>query len=161
MYDKRYREIQRRKYEAVLANIPRTNKILDIGCGTGMLLSLLGGRAELVIGIDFSPEMLQKARRRATGAPLVLADADHLPFIDGSFDVVVSITLLQNMPNPAATLREFARVLKSNGTAIITSLKYKHSPQQLAAWAASANLKPLKVGGTSNGEDVICIARRE
>jgi len=160
MYDRRYREIQREKYETVLANVTSVDRVLDLGCGTGMLLSPLEKKARLVVGVDMSAEMLREAKKRAAGAPLVLADADHLPFADGSFDMVVSVTLLQNMPDPSKTVRELARVLRSDGKAIITSLKHKHSPEQLAAWAAAANLQPLKVGEISGSEDVICVARR-
>lgn len=118
-------------------------------------------RAKLVVGVDFSAEMLQKAKRRVASAALVQADADHLPFADASFDAVVSVTLLQNMPDPAATVREIARVLGPKCTAVITSLKRKHSQEQLEAWAGAANLKPLRVGEISNSEDIICVARRE
>ena len=160
MYDRRYREIQREKYETVLANVTSVDRVLDLGCGTGMLLSPLEKKARLVVGVDMSAEMLREAKKRATGTPLVLADADHLPFADGSFDMVVSVTLLQNMPDPGKTVRELARVLRSDGKAIITSLKHKHSPEQLKAWAAAADLEPLKVWEISSSEDVICVARR-
>jgi len=160
MYDQRYREIQKGKYETVLANIHRTGRILDLGCGTGMLLTSLEKRARFTVGVDMSAEMLGEAKKRATKAALVLADADHLPFADGSFDAVVSVTLLQNMPNPEGTVRELARVIRPNGKAIITSLKRKHSPEQLTAWTVAAGLKPLKIEVVSNSEDIICIARR-
>jgi ubiquinone/menaquinone biosynthesis C-methylase UbiE len=161
MYDRRYREIQQEKYEKVLANIPRADRILDLGCGTGMLLASLEKRAKFAVGVDMSAEMLGAAKKRGTKAALVLADADHLPFADGSFDAVVSVTLLQNMPNPERTVRELARVLRSNGKAIITSLKRKHSQKQLTTWVTAVGLKPLEVGEMSNGEDIICIARRD
>ncbi|MDI6820153.1 MAG: class I SAM-dependent methyltransferase [Candidatus Hodarchaeaceae archaeon] len=161
MYDQRYGEIQRKKYQVLAKNLPRANRALDVGCGTGMFLSLLSQKAKFIVGIDMSAEMLQIARKRAAGAALVQADADNLPFADGSFDVIVSVTLLQNMPDPAFTVREFARVLRPAGIAMMTSLKHKHSPQQLMAWTTAANLKPLKAWEMQNGEDVICIARRE
>jgi len=160
IYDRRYREIQREKYKTVLANVTRVDRILDLGCGTGMLLSPLKRRARLVVGIDMSAEMLRAAKKRAAGAPLLLADADHLPFADGSFDMVVSVTLLQNMPDPGKTVRELARVLRSDGKAIITSLKHKHSPEQLAAWTDAADLEPLKIGEIPDSEDIICVAKR-
>jgi ubiquinone/menaquinone biosynthesis C-methylase UbiE len=159
-YDRRYGEIQREKYDAVLANIRNVGRILDAGCGTGMLLGPLLEKAKLVIGIDMSTKMLCAAKKRAPGASLVLADADNLPFADGSFDVVVSVTLLQNMPNPNRTVREIARVIRPGGTAIITSLKRKHSEKQLSGWVSDASLEPLKVWGILNSEDIICIARR-
>lgn len=161
MYDRRYEEIQRKKYQVLAESLPHANRALDVGCGTGMFLSLLARKVKFIVGIDMSAEMLQIARKRAAGAALVQADADHLPFAGESFDVIVSVTLLQNMPDPAFAVREFARVLRPGGIAMMTSLKHKHSPQQLVAWAATANLKPLKAWKMQNGEDVICIARRE
>jgi ubiquinone/menaquinone biosynthesis C-methylase UbiE len=159
-YDRRYGEIQQAKYDVVLANIANANRILDVGCGTGMLLGPLGERARIVVGVDMSVKMLRAAKKRAPSAFLVLADADHLPFANGSFDVAVSVTLLQNMPYPNKTVREMARVLRPSGAAIITSLKRKHSQKQLAAWASDANLEPLKTWEILNSEDIICIARR-
>lgn len=161
MYDQRYEEIQRKKYQVLAKNLQHANRALDVGCGTGMFLSLLSQKTKFIVGIDMSAEMLQIAKKRMTGAALVQADADHLPFVGESFDVIVSVTLLQNMPNPALTVREFARVLRPGGIAMMTSLKHKHSPKQLMAWATAANLKPLKAWEMQDGEDVICIARRE
>jgi ubiquinone/menaquinone biosynthesis C-methylase UbiE len=161
VYDRRYGEIQRKKYEIVAENLPRARRVLDLGCGTGMLFRLLSERADFVIGVDFAPEMLRLAKLRANErVALVTADADLLPFTDESFDAVVSITMLQNVPDPAATIREIARVLRRGGLAIITSLKRKHSPDQLKDWAASASLKPLKAWEITDSEDVACIAMK-
>ena len=159
MYERRYKQIQREKYEIVTKNLPRVSKILDLGCGTGMLLSELARRSGFVVGIDSSPGMLELARKREGSAALVLADADHLPFADRSFDAVISVTLLQNMPNPAATIREVARVAKQGGIMILTTLKHKHSLSQLEHWIRAAGFRPLSSGEVGR-EDVFCIARR-
>ena len=158
MYERRYEQIQREKYEIVTGNLPRVSKVLDLGCGTGMLLSELARRSGFVVGIDSSPEMLELARKRSSAA-LVLTDADHLPFADLSFDAVVSVTLLQNMPDPAATVREVARVTKPRGIVIMTTLKHKHSLGELERWIRAAGFKPLSSGEVGK-EDVFCIARR-
>ncbi|PIU14235.1 MAG: hypothetical protein COT21_00940 [Hadesarchaea archaeon CG08_land_8_20_14_0_20_51_8] len=159
IYDERYTRIQRKKYEVVKKYLPKhIARILDLGCGTGMFLEELAGRGEIVTGVDSSVEMLSIAQKRACGASLVCADADHLPFKDRSFDVVVSVTLLQNVPEPVATMKEIARVLKPGAIAIVTSLKRKHSPEKLTDWASSAGLKSIIVEEISDGEDVICVA---
>jgi len=161
IYDRRYEEIQHKKYEFVTKHMPpRAGRVLDLGCGTGMFLGELSKRSELVVGVDASVEMLKVAQKRAKGAALVLADADSLPFADCSFDVVVSVTLLQNMPDPATTMRETARVLKRGGTAVVTSLKRKHHPNQLSTWASAAGLKPVLASEIDGSEDVICVARK-
>ncbi|MFB0499768.1 MAG: methyltransferase domain-containing protein, partial [Candidatus Hadarchaeaceae archaeon] len=64
MYERRYEQIQREKYEIITKNLSRVAKVLDLGCGTGMLLSELARRSELVVGVDSSPEMLELARKR-------------------------------------------------------------------------------------------------
>ena len=160
-YDRRYEEIQSRKYEAVAPHIPKTGRILDVGCGTGLFLPSLAERAQLVVGVDLSAEMLRGVRERAGAAELVQADADHLPFPDRSFDAVVAITLLQNMPDPERTVRELARVMRPGGTLIVTSLRHKHTAEQLEEWASSAKLKPMRAGRIPDSEDVMCVARRE
>ncbi len=159
MYEQRYEQIQREKYEIVTKNLSQVSKVLDLGCGTGMLLSELARRSEFVVGIDSSPEMLELARKRKGSAVLVLADADYLPFADSSFDAVVSVTMLQNMPHPAATLREVARVTKPGGIVIITTLKHKHSMDELERCVQAAGFKLLDSGEVGE-EDVFCIARR-
>jgi len=159
IYDRRYTCIQREKYEVVKKYLPkRVARILDLGCGTGMFFEELAGRGKLVVGVDSSAKMLNIAQKRACGASLVCADADHLPFKDRSFDVVVSVTLLQNVPEPSVTMKEIARVLKRGGAAIVTSLKHKHSPEKLANWASSAGLKPIIAEEIPNSEDVICVS---
>jgi len=158
-YDKRYEKIQRAKYIVVTKNLPgRTKRILDLGCGTGMFLGELSKHAEFVVGADASLEMLQAANVRRGEATLVLADADHLPFTDGSFDVVVSVTLLQNMPDPAATARDVARVLRPGGRALLTVLKRKHPREELERWVREAGFELLTSGEV--GEDVFCAAER-
>lgn len=159
VYERRYEQIQREKYEIVTENLSRAGKVLDLGCGTGMLLSELARRSGFAVGIDSSLEMLELARKRRGNAALVLADADHLPFADRSFDAVVSVTLLQNMPNPAATVKEVARVTKPEGVLIITTLKHKHSLRELEHWIRAAGFKPLSLGEAGR-EDVFCVARR-
>lgn len=160
-YDRRYEEIQRAKYRVVVKNLPdKSKRILDSGCGTGMFLEELSNRAEFVVGVDASPEMLKVAKGRAGKATLVLADADSIPFADWSFDTVVSVTLLQNMPNPAATVREVARVLSLGGVAVLTVLKRKHSREGLEKWVKQADMEVVSSGEIEGSEDVFCAARR-
>jgi ubiquinone/menaquinone biosynthesis C-methylase UbiE len=159
-YDGRYTEIQRVKHEAVLKHLPRrVGRVLDLGCGTGLLLGELRRRGRFVIGVDSSGKMLSIARTRG-GPPLVRADADHLPFRDRTFDCVVSVTLLQNMPEPARTVVEATRVLKKSGIGIFTSLKRKHSVEELVGWVERAGLRVEESGEIEGSEDVYCVGRR-
>ena len=160
VYDRRYEEIQGKKYQFVLENVFQTGKILDLGCGTGMLLGELAKRCELAVGVDSSHGMLKVARERGRDFPLVCADADYLPFPARCFDAVVSVTLLQNMPAPSKTVREMVRVLRPGGRIIVTALKRKCDRLSLERWVRSAGLKLLGSGEIEGSEDFFCIAMR-
>lgn len=160
-YDRRYEEIQRTKYRLIMENIPDDIKrVLDLGCGTGIFLGELASRCRFTVGVDLSLGMLRVANVRRKKAALVLADADHLPFADGRFDAVVSVTLLQNMPNPAETVKETARVLREGGVAFFTVLKRKHSRAELEEWVRLAGMRLTASGEIERSEDVFCVARR-
>jgi len=100
--------------------------ILDVGIGTG--LSLLDySRRNRLVGIDLSAPMLHQAQARvkehrlANVDGLAVMDAQHLGFRDGVFDVVVAQYVITTVPNPEATLNEFARVLKPGGEIILVN----------------------------------------
>jgi SAM-dependent methyltransferase len=92
-------------------------RILDAGCGSGVLSAELHARGASVTGIDSSPRMLQLARQRVSdGVELRLADlSDSLPFDDGSFDDVVASLVLHYLENWTPTLAELRRVLRPGG----------------------------------------------
>jgi len=125
-YEKRYRSIQWEKYEkminlADLVDFPPKGKILDLGCGTGLLSEFLQKR---IIGTDISFKMLQEAQPREA---VVQADMDALPFQDAVFNAVLSFTALQNLPSLDYVFGEVRRVLKRNRPFIFTILKKKFS----------------------------------
>lgn len=160
IYDNRYREIQRKKFQSIHKHLQGANRILNVGCGTGLFLGELSKITKKRIGTDLSLAMLKKAKSRWKGACLVCADADKLPFRDESFDVVMSLTLLQNMPNPPHTIKEMRRVVVGDGLVVLTTLEKKHSVEQLEEWINSANLKPMRIGRIPDSEDILCVARR-
>ena len=96
-------------------------RVLDLCCGTGdMTAALLGLRpqpAQPVTGLDFSAEMLSRARKKysAANALWVEGDAMHLPYADASFDLVTSAFGFRNLTNYSAGLAEIYRVLKPGG----------------------------------------------
>lgn len=90
------------------------DRVLDVGCGTGELTSVL--REEVageVIGCDADPILLTH-----THPPVVAGDAHRLPFPDDTFDLVVCQALLINLQEPTAALAEFARVSRDSVAAI-------------------------------------------
>lgn len=125
-YEKRYRAIQWEKYGTMLETleIPLGRRILDLGCGTGLLSLFL---KKEVYGADFSFQMLKKARPREI---VVQADMDFLPFRDAVFDSVLSFTSLQNLPSFDRIFKEVRRVLKKGHPFVFTILK-KDIPSSL------------------------------
>jgi len=99
-----------------------TDRALDIDCGTGLLLNALSSSAPdaRLCGIDLVPDMLAVARKRLPPKVQVLnAAAEHLPFKNGQFDVVVSCNMFHYIRHPAAALREVLRVLCPGGEVVI------------------------------------------
>ena len=92
--------------------------VLDVATGTGAVArELLAQKQCTVVGLDQSPEMLAEARRRLPDAVrLVRGDAQALPFPDRAFDGLTFSYLLRYVSDPAATLRELARVVRPGAT---------------------------------------------
>jgi ubiquinone/menaquinone biosynthesis C-methylase UbiE len=124
----RYAEEQTAKYEAALESLKteRLGRVLDVGCGTGLLFTHIANRAELIVGLDISKKTLLKAKQNTTNFPnvcLVQADCDWLPFQLGVFDHVFAVTLIQNAPKPVDTLNEIKRVTSEKAAVVVTGLK--------------------------------------
>ena len=105
------------------------DRILDVACGTAAVALELVRRFDCsVVGVDQSPAMLAEAQRRVARAgesarvDLREARAEELPFESGSFDGVTFTYLLRYVDDPAATLRELARVVRPGGR--IASLEF-------------------------------------
>ena len=91
------------------------DRLLDIGCGGGLLLRDALSSGATATGIDHSDEMVRLARERAPGAEVVLGSAERLPFADGSFTAVAMSIVFFFLPDPIAALRECRRVLAPGG----------------------------------------------
>jgi ubiquinone/menaquinone biosynthesis C-methylase UbiE len=87
--------------------------VLEVGCGTGLLLERFASFARRAEGVDLSPGMLEKARAR--GLSVREASATALPFDDASFDVACSFKVLAHVPDIAKALAEMARVTRPGG----------------------------------------------
>jgi demethylmenaquinone methyltransferase/2-methoxy-6-polyprenyl-1,4-benzoquinol methylase len=96
---------------------PDGGHVLDVATGTGLVAEALLARGFRVTGLDQSAEMLAQARTRFDDRiELVEASAEALPFADASFDHLTFTYLLRYVDDPAATLRELARVVRPGGT---------------------------------------------
>ena len=108
-YDELYRDEQERKIQ-VIANhlqVKDTDLILDVGCGTGISTDPWKCKK---IGIDPSIKLLEKAKQGF----LVNAEAEHIPFKDNTFDIVISVTAIQNFRDIKKGLKEIKRVGKES-----------------------------------------------
>lgn len=103
--------------------IGRTDRVLDVGCGGGMTLTVLAERASegFVAGIDHAPTMVRQSRQRNRQAiesgrmTVEQGDVSSLPFDDDHFDFVCGVETLYFWPDPAAGLREIRRVTRPGG----------------------------------------------
>ncbi len=93
------------------------NKILDVGCSDGQMSVLLKEGANKVYGVDIAEKAVEAANNR--GIIAKVAEANNLPFENGFFDVVFCSHAIEHIFDTRATLNEFNRVLKPNGTLII------------------------------------------
>jgi len=100
--------------------------VLDVGVGTGLELPMFD-KATRLIGVDLSGPMLAKARERVAAQGLrhveglLVMDAMHLAFPDASFDAVVAPYVLTVVPDPQASLDEWARVVKPGGEIVLVN----------------------------------------
>ncbi|HYQ09432.1 MAG TPA: class I SAM-dependent methyltransferase [Xanthobacteraceae bacterium] len=127
VYDLVFGAVFERGRNAAVAAAERIGgRILEVGVGTGISLPLYSSSCRLC-GVDISAPMLRKAEERVAELNLTnveglwVMDAEHLSFPDNSFDVVVAQYVITTVPNPEATLDEFARVLKRGGEIVLVS----------------------------------------
>jgi SAM-dependent methyltransferase len=145
------------------------DRLLDVGCGGGLLLrdALAAGAA--ATGLDHSAEMVALARERAPGAEVVLGRAERLPFGDGAFTAVAMSVVFFFLPDPVAALAECRRVLAPGGRLAVytTSPALRGTPaapeplatrghfyadDELAALAARAGLAEVAVADDRGGQ---------
>lgn len=119
-------------------------RILDVGCGDGVLATRLAQGGARVTGLDASADMIAAARHRAKAAgvkvDLVEGSAGDLPFPAGHFDCVVSVATLCFVDDPRQAVREMVRVLKPGGRLILGELGRWNlwaAPRRVKGWLGS------------------------
>ena len=127
IYDRVFGKVfERGRLTAIEAAERIGGDILEVGVGTGISLPDYA-RSNRIVGIDISEPMLRKALQRVAEhkldnvQALAVMDAEKLALPDASFDVVVAQYVITAVPNPEATLDEFARVLRPGGEIILVN----------------------------------------
>ncbi len=125
---------------------------LDVACGSGKLtaeLAKIAGPDGRVVGLDFSPQMLEVARRTYPQLEFIEGDALNLPFDDAGFDAATIAFGLRNLANPVRGLREMTRVARR---AVV--LEFVRPPRGVAGAAYRVYLRTLLplIGGVISGE---------
>jgi ubiquinone/menaquinone biosynthesis C-methylase UbiE len=148
IYDARYAEEQAAKIEAALKRVEIENYdgVLDSGCGTGILFDYAADKAKLIVGIDISKKTLLQAirhvkRKSLSNVHLIQADMDNLPFGDGVFSRVFSLTVLQNSPEYSETLAEIKRTGTNDAIFVVTGLKSIFSKRVFERLLSKSQLK--------------------
>lgn len=94
-------------------------RVADLGCGTGTLTRLLTDEGFSVDGLDFSPEMIRRARAKVPEAQFVVGNAANPPLEPNGYDVVLSRHVLWAMPNPAQAFARWVDLLRPYGTVVL------------------------------------------
>jgi 2-polyprenyl-3-methyl-5-hydroxy-6-metoxy-1,4-benzoquinol methylase len=116
------------QYRSILKFVEPGMRVLDAGCGEAILSLMMAEKGAIVVGTDLSEPNIAVCQRRAAEAGLSgkvsfqLADSEHLPFADDSFDLVVSSHVLEHLPDFDQGLRELMRVTKKRTVAAIPTI---------------------------------------
>ena len=159
-YEAQYAKEQDAKIEAALSGVylKENSLILDMGCGTGLLFPHIADKTRFLVGIDTSAKLLKQAQKRARqhlNITLIRADADHTPFKNQTFHILFAITLLQNMPDPTATLKEMGRITKPEATIVLTALKKRFTRRAITQLLKKTRLEITTLKTTPKIKDHI------
>lgn len=107
---------------ALLAELPRDGRCLEIGIGTGRIALPLVQNGVHVVGVDISREMLGRLVANAAGSPppIVQADATRLPFRDATFAAAIAVHVMHLIPPWRQAVAELVRVLRPDGIMVVT-----------------------------------------
>jgi ubiquinone/menaquinone biosynthesis C-methylase UbiE len=145
------------------------DRLLDTGCGGGLLLRDAAATGATVTGLDHSPDMVELARERAPGATVLVGDANALPFEDGAFTAVSMSVVFFFLDDPVGALREARRVLapcgrlafyttsaelRGTGAAHepISSRGHWYTDDELASVATEAGFRDASVRSSRGGQ---------
>jgi SAM-dependent methyltransferase len=116
-------EIERSSKRMMRAMVPAlpAQRVLDVGCGTGLNASFLTTMGHAVVGVDLSPVAVEKFRTKGLEGYVCDIEAQPLPVPAGSFDLVYASEVIEHCADTGAFLAELHRVLKSGGTLVLST----------------------------------------
>jgi len=139
---------------ADVADVPPDGRVLDVGCGPGVLTSVLVERhgAARVDAIDPTPAFVEATRSRLPGVHVRQGSAEDLPYADATFDAAYAQLVVHFMTDPARGLAEMARVTRPGGTVAACVWDHPGARGPLTPfWSAVAELDPGGVAEASAG----------
>jgi methionine biosynthesis protein MetW len=109
------------RVEAASRFVEMSDKLLDVGCGDGVIQHFITPRVKSIYGVDNSNETLKKAKKRGIKVKVVDLDRQKIPFKTNYFDVITCLDVIEHVRDPKDLLTKIHRVLKKNGKLIITT----------------------------------------
>ncbi len=112
-------------------------KVLELATGPGLIAKNVAGPAEKIVATDFSPKMIEQAKKGKVPSNVTfeIADASDLHYEDKGFDVVIIANALHVVPNPEKVLSEIDRVLVDNGLLICPTFIHRSAEKKENLWA--------------------------
>lgn len=110
----------------LLRNAAPTGRVLDVGSGLGEFSDVLVRKGYEVFGIEGVEEFVAKQSQRGLNVQHVNLEQDLFPFDDNSFDIVVSLDVIEHLWNTTHYLSEISRCLKSSGIFIVSTVNYNY-----------------------------------
>jgi demethylmenaquinone methyltransferase/2-methoxy-6-polyprenyl-1,4-benzoquinol methylase len=144
----------------------RPGTVLDVATGTAGVALMLARRTDATVtGVDLTEQMLRRGRARVaeagqgTRVRLAVARAEQLPFADATFDALTFTYLLRYVADPAATVRELARVVRPGG--VVASLEFgvPPAPVWLPAWRLYTRVVLPSAGFVTGGREWARVGR--
>src|SRR5712692_1532899 len=111
----------RRLERLFLEHFPRGAHVLDAGCGRSLFTEIRSDWPFDIVAADVDLDLLASRKAEFPGVRWVVGDANPLPFRDAAFDGLFAGELIEHLPDPAAGMREFRRVLRPGGTLVLTT----------------------------------------
>lgn len=109
----------------MIKKFAQKGKVLDIGAGTGKILSLLKKKGWQIYGIEGEKQAIKLAKKRRVSLVSVDLESQKIPYKDNSFDLVLLLDVLEHVDNQQHLLAEIKRLLQRNGVAIISVPAYQ------------------------------------